>query len=162
MKFLLFNVVVAGALVFLFAGDRADVGASVAALSDKAAEAVAETRSVPAGRAPEPEAVAPPAKTRVPVVQPAAKAPEAPEAPALPEPAPRRVASAAPPKAPDLPPDVAERREKVLGDLLQDGTGAETVVEVDPKKFMSPEQRRRDLILLSEEMELFSADTLSR
>ncbi len=163
MKFLLFNLVVAAALVFLFSGDRADVGATVAALSEEAAGSVSETRPAPVERAPEPETVAPPPKTNASMETPAAKAPPVQEkAPAVPETAPGRVASALPPKAPVLPPDVAERREKVLGDLLPDGKGEEKIIEVDPKKFMSPEQRRRDLILLSEEMELFSASTLGR
>ncbi len=167
MKFLLFNLVVAAALVFLFSGDRADIGATVAALSNKAQDIATDTKLQPAA----------PAKPVVPAALPAKKEPAAdPVAPAAvpveqtgkparaaaPETLKRRVASASPPKAPVLPPDVAERREKVLGDLLPDGKGEEKIIEVDPKKFMSPEQRRRDLILLSEEMELFSAGTLGR
>jgi hypothetical protein len=160
MKFLLFNVVVAGALIFLFAGDRADpttsVGAAVAALTDN-------TPDVSSAAEPAPVAAPKPAVPAAgPAALPAEENPEAEAAVPVTEPANGRVASASPPTAPDLPPEVAERRKEVLGDPLPNEKGAEKIIEVDPNKFMSPEQRRRDLILLSEEMELFSAETLGR
>ncbi len=203
MKFLLFNVVVAGALIFLIAGDRADlsksVGTAVAALMDrspnvaKAAELVpvaAPKPAVPAvvpveekpkieasasekisgaGAKPEPVTAPKPAAPAAVLAEEKprteAAAPEkislaaAEPVPELPN---RRTSGAAPPSALELPRDVAERRKEVLKGLLPNEISAEKIIEVDPSKFMSADQRRRDLILLSEEMELFSADTLGR
>ncbi|MEK9644807.1 MAG: hypothetical protein VW547_04620 [Alphaproteobacteria bacterium] len=203
MKFLLFNVVVVGALIFLIAGERADlaksVGTAVAALMDRTPDVANAADPVPvAPRKPEvstavsaekklktkaaaPEKIYGAAAEPVPVTAPKPIAPAAvpaeekrktkaaarenissAAAEPVPESANRRTASAAPPSALELPRDVAERRKEVLGGLLPNEIGTEKIIEVDPSKFMSADQRRRDLILLSEEMELFSADTLGR
>ncbi len=165
MKFVLFNLAVVAALFFLFNPDRADLHA----LADRAYETVGLARD---GAEKVVEKVAPTSK---PVRQAADAAPKPPvsESPASkPEikpahPAPKKqVASQsriAPPKpvaaapAPKLDPAVAQRRAEVLG------TDAPRAAGVAVKeKLMSPEQRRRELFTLAEEMELFYVRRLSR
>jgi len=55
-----------------------------------------------------------------------------------------------------LPPEVEQRREEVLAE----GVVGDPVSEA--QKFMPASTRKRDLMLLSEEMELFSAKAISR
>lgn len=166
MKFLIFNIVVAAALVFLFAGDKGDLTAIagkteklVSDIKSKAVEAVAPPRSE--------ELPATPASTPLPkpAVAPAAAdtpTPKLPEAKAAPLPA-KAAAKPLPttniadrtPKPP-LSPDVAKRRAVVLDD------SATVVSEGTAEKFMPADIRKRELMLLSEEMELFSAKAISR
>lgn len=178
MKFLLFNLAVIAALVFLFNPDKADFHAladrayetvGLAKVSaEKVAKKVAEkagpdTQSQtvePAPEKPEPKPAAPTAKKKS-----VAEAPEpAPVTPIAPPPAqsvpqPAAPAEAAPAIAarpePALDPAVAQRRAEVLGLNAPAAGPAE-------EKLMSPEQRRRELFSLAEEMELFYVKRLNR
>ena len=174
MKFLLFNLAVIAALVFLFNPDKADFRA----LADRAYETVGiardgaeqvlekanqkalgalEKRVVePARKKPEPKPVAP-----APKKQAVAKAP-APTEESAPAVTARKAAvpvNTAPPVAaaaePKLDPAVAQRRAEVLG---LDAPAAGPAEE----KLMSPDQRRRELFSLAEEMELFYVKRLNR
>lgn len=183
MRFLLFNIVVAGALVFLFASDKADLHAAADRAHDaanglktRAFEVIgAREPTTPAAKA-KPKPAAEPAKTL-------GKAPAAREAPLTKAAAsktatesseetfsrnkPLAPAAAAvrevqvatrqliePQTAKPLAPEVAQRREEVLAEGIVGGpvTGN--------GKFMPASTRKRDLMLLSEEMELFSAKAI--
>lgn len=181
MKFLFFNLAVVAALVFLFNPDRADLRA----WADRAYEAIglAKEAAETAVNPPKPAAVAkaapaqeknppvaetpkvaaePAALVAAPAPEPKAPAPKptAPKkravaevAPAAPVPTDRIAVQTAP--EPALDPAVAKRRAEVLGlDAPAAGPAEETL--------MSPEQRRRELFSLAEEMELFYVKRLSR
>ena len=167
MKFVLFNLAVVAALFFLFNPDRADLRA----LADRAYETAGLARD---GAEKIVAKVAPPAISK-PVRQAADATPKpsvfespAPKPEIKPaQPAPKKqVASQsriAPPKpvaaapAPKLDPAVAQRRAEVLG--IDAPRAAGVAVK---EKLMSPEQRRRELFTLAEEMELFYVRRLSR
>ena len=181
MRFLLFNIVVAGALVFLFSSDRADLHAAADRAHDaangiksKAFEVIGAGETVKPGSTVIPVRVTEPAK---PVVQKqaitetgsATATPKTPEetfsqnkplAPAAADAirevqvATRNLVKPAPVKS--LPPEVEQRREEVLAEGIIGGTATGS------DKFMSASTRKRDLMLLSEEMELFSARSISR
>lgn len=183
MRFLLFNIVVAGALVFLFTSDKADLHAAADRAHDaandiksKAFEVIGTKETKP------PKPAAKPAASPEPV-KPAKAAPATPETrtaatPAT-EPASEETFSQNKPLAPaaadavrevqvatrklvkpipveTLPPEVEQRREEVLAE----GIVGDPVTEA--QKFMPASTRKRDLMLLSEEMELFSAKAISR
>ena len=166
MKFLIFNIVVAAALVFLFAGDKGDLTAIageterlVADIKSKAVEAIdAKSPEPPPVKQPAvspPKPAVEPAATEAPV--PTSPAPAAKSAPVKPagHPLPAvDVADRSP--TPPLPPDVAKRRAEVLN------AGDAVVSEGTVEKFMPADIRKRELMLLSEEMELFSARAISR
>ena len=174
MKFLLFNIVVAGALVFLFAGDRdlprsfADrARTEAAAISAKAADMIGISAPEKAAASPTP---APPAAPAAKAPSPAPKREPAATPPALkqaPKPEPVRTVAAAEPDAlpdalPGVPPEVAKRRAEVLGAAPVPDASAARTPDGEPARFMSPEDRRRDLLRLSEEMEIFSATTIGQ
>ena len=169
MKFLLFNLVVAGALVYLFTADRADVHMA----ADKVYEAAGDIKSVArnavgkgrkllrgddAAPAPLPVAPKPLPKTEqkpVPKVSPA------------PPPVKRLVRSApapvvSPKVVPTLPPEVAHRRAEVLG-TAPPKPAPRPIAEIKQGEgFMSPAERRKELFSLAEEMELLYARKISQ
>lgn len=157
MKFLMFNLVVAAALVFLFAGDKGDL-AAIAGKAERAVEQI-KTKAVevikPAEEVSQ-KPVSAPAAAPVPAIE--KKAPPAPKPPPVAKaetapPVPEKTVAARTPQPP-LPPEVKKRRAEVLNDA-----GAPA-----PKagKFMSSGDRKRELLMLSEEMELFSAKAIAR
>lgn len=181
MRFLLFNIVVAGALIFLFTSDKADLHAA----ADRAHDAASDIKSkafevIGAKEAAEPQPVfkpAPvtepekpalkrtvPAEVRSPTVALATTeetfsqnkplAPAAAEAVREVQVATRKLVKPLPPV--NIPAAVEQRREEVLAE----GIVGEPVTEA--QKFMPASTRKRDLMLLSEEMELFSAKSISR
>lgn len=185
MRFLLFNIVVAGALVFLFTSDRADLHAAAdrahAAANDiksKAFEAIGaeqtakpprKSETAPVAEAVEPPATVPAQTEALPATAKAEAAPakteetfsqNRPLAPAAAD-AVREVQIATrklvePLTQEKLPAHVAQRRAEVLAEGI---VGAPDRAE---QKFMPAATRKRDLMLLSEEMELFSARAISR
>ncbi len=165
MKFLLFNIVVAVALVFLFNSDRSDLHA----LADKAhdvASAAKETirdsakpvaEKVVVAAPDRPSNIAMASASRVSVRQ----AVEGASPGNVPSTVTRHVATGPLDEAKTLPADVSKRRAEVLGDIaIPQGPGK--MIDVDVRKFMSGRDRRRDLMQLSEEMELFSAEAIGR
>lgn len=183
MRFLLFNIVVAGALVFLFTSDKADLHAA----ADRAHNAANDIKSkafevIGTKETPRLEPAVKPA-ARPETVKPAKAAPAAAEtrtaATQATEPTSEETFSQNKPLAPaaadavrevqvatrklvkpspveTLPPEVEQRREEVLAE----GIVGDPVSEA--QKFMPASTRKRDLMLLSEEMELFSAKAISR
>ena len=176
MRFLLFNLVVAGALVFLFASDKADLHAAAdrahqaaTGIKARAIEAYGAKETTPAGptRATD-RAKAPPhpfanpvktAKTAAPKPVIGQKSPtltsDIKAKPAAIE-AVRQIRVATRKLVPPLPPEVEKRRKEVLGNTAVPAT------RPSPQNFMSTVSRKRDLMLLSEEMEMFSAKSISR
>lgn len=165
MRFLLFNIVVAGALVFLFTSDRADLHAA----ADRAHDVASDMKSrafgaIGANERPAPEVAVKPDPAAEPA-KPAEKTEETfarnkPLAPAAAD-AVREVQIATrelvePQPAKPLAPEVAQRREEVLAEGIVGGPVAGS------GKFMPASTRKRDLMLLSEEMELFSAKAIGR
>lgn len=174
MKFLLFNVAVIAALVFLFNPDKADFRA----LADRAYETVGIARdgaeqvmekvaekteaapkkrvAEPAQKKPEPKPVAPAPKKQAIAIAPVPIEEATPAVTAYKAAVPVKtappVAAAAEPK---LDPAVAQRRAEVLG---LDAPAAGPAEE----RLMSPDQRRRELFSLAEEMELFYVKRLNR
>lgn len=179
MRFLIFNIVVAGALIFLFAGDKADLHAAADRAHDVATDLKAKAFEVIGAR----EAAAP-KETPKPVAQPAPVKPVTKKVAAKPmtekspivlaepavEPAPgtaaaeavREVQVATRKLVPPLPPEVERRREEVLAEGIVGKNAVRVDREAPSQKFMAASERKRDLILLSEEMELFSAQAISR
>jgi pyruvate/2-oxoglutarate dehydrogenase complex dihydrolipoamide acyltransferase (E2) component len=182
MRFLLFNIVVAGALVFLFTSDKADLHAA----ADRAHDAANDIKSkafevIGAQQTAKPQ----PTIKQAPVTEPAQPAQPAekahaetataetedtfsqnkPLAPAaakavrevqvatrkLVEPQASKRQTVKP-----LQPEVEQRREEILAE----GIVGEPATEA--QKYMPASTRKRDLMLLSEEMELFSAEAISR
>lgn len=184
MRFLLFNIVVAGALVFLFTSDRADLHAAADRAHDAASDIkskafevigakTAAPREAPEARPAAKPAVpakvpAKPVESRSAAASPASEATYSQNKPLAPaaadavrevQVATRQLVDPAPAPAQAikaLPPEVAQRREEVLAE----GIVGEPVTEA--QKFMPASTRKRDLMLLSEEMELFSAKAISR
>lgn len=169
MKFLLFNIVVAGALIFLFTSDRADLHAAADRAHDAAsglktrAFEVIGAQNAPAVR-PAPKAETEPAdKKAVVAVLPGEDPAPAAVKPAA-EPKPGAAAAAAVKEVqvatrklvPPLPPEVEKRRDEILAEGIVGGSPS------GKQKFMTASDRKRDLMLLSEEMELFSAKSISR
>ena len=169
MKFLLFNVAVVVALFVLFNPDRADLRAvadrayEAVGLARETAKDVAEKIKVTEPETPEPAPSPEPPKTAAPQTV-AAEVPAdlKPAEPVSAEPHPvemkpadARPADATPVEPPPqaLDPAVAKRRAEVLG---------EGPLPPAEDRLMSPEQRRRELFNLAEEMELFYVKRLSR
>ncbi len=162
MRYVMFNLLVVGALAFLLfdgeppttvrgAVDKIAVKAEQLVEKGKALVQPTETEAEPAKpetvvveRVPEP--VAAPAKP-VPV----AKAPVT-ETPVAAKPAPKRQAK----PARTLPPDVAKRRAEVLGEaaVVAEAPAAPT--------FMTPRVRRGELAKLAEDMELLFVEKVVR
>lgn len=192
MKYLLFNVAVAAALVFLFTADRGEVqkiaGKAHDAASDMkdyankvldngqtmlgrdAAKADRKTEPVPAAT-PAPAAVAPsvtPTTTRPePLAEPASVPPSKPSfsrqlARNLPA-MPEIGSETSKAASVNLDPDVVKRRREVLNGI----DTATTVAKVAPAlkegtRLMTPSERRRELLSLAEEMELLYARSISQ
>lgn len=189
MRFLLFNIVVAGALVFLFTSDKADLHAA----ADRAHDAANGIKSkafevIGAQQTAKPQPVVKQAPVTEPA-QPVERAPaetataesedtfsqNKPLAPAAADavrevqiatrklvkrqtrkPLTIRPQAIRPQAVKQLPPEVEQRREEILAE----GIVGEPATEA--QKYMPPSTRKRDLMLLSEEMELFSAEAISR
>ena len=144
MKFLAFNLVVAAALIFLFSGHEGglesvkdNVIATTEALKDKAekiATAPQKMAEAPQVGESQPQPVIP-AQTE-PEEIPAVKIPE--------------IAHLA------LEPKVRKRREEILG------TNVLPTPAQEKNDFMNPKERRHALMQLAEDMEYFSAETISR
>jgi hypothetical protein len=189
MKFLIFNLAVAAALVFLFAADRGEVQRvagqvrdAVGGVKDYARKALDDGKAALGGTVvPEPpEAAAPlpveaPADARAearPVApQPPEAAPRGRSAPPRP-PAPPRTAvavappgDAIPPAPPGLDPAVAQRRKEVLeGIVSADPAPASSPAPAlrEGTRLMSAADRRKELLSLAEEMELLYARSVGR
>ncbi len=174
MRFLIFNLVVVGALFYLFAGgqtsatlDKAGVlykvtmaaKSTVAAGRQAAATVLGKVMRVEAPQPPPPTTIAtapiqtPPLEVATRPVVPMLNQPElaAPKAPAMkPDGARTTSPNLIPPPIDD--PAVAQRRAEVLA------TGPVAALKQQPQ-FMSPNQRRQELHALSEEMELLFASS---
>lgn len=159
MKFLIFNLTVAAALFYLISADRAEFQVAAGRVHDAAGEikSMAE-RAVDKGRnmldqsqsQPQPSPVAAPrAAVETPVEAPTVKAPT------MPPPAPKP--ALAKPAAPT--PAVARRRDEILNGVE---TGGQKLSLEAGARMMTPQQRRRELFSLAEEMELLYARTISR
>jgi len=182
MKFLLFNLAVAAALGYLFFADRGQVQETAGRMHDAARDLRTFARQA-YDKAPQLVQAQKPSKKPVRVPEEAAAAgptesPEAPEpavpAAAAPKPAiadrgevpqPPPVASLTPATAETRPirlipdPATAKRRREVLeGRPPRDVTPGLKPGE----RLMSPSERRKELLTLSEEMDLFYARSVSR
>lgn len=185
MKFLIFNLAVAAALVFLFTADRGDVQKMAGQVHDAATDIkdyaertlnkgakIASPGPVATpepARAPAPKLAAEkPAPVHVPVRSPARSPVQTNEKPRpIPTtPVPRqasRVAEAIPPAPPiSLKPDVAQRRQEVLDGVPPIAPANGTPKLQDGTKLMTAADRRKELLSLAEEMELLYARSISR
>lgn len=183
MRFLIFNAVVALALLYLFTGDRGpEEKAKVALGSVKtfASKAVDDVRQrldepkalVRKAAAPKPAPKPVPEKKPEPVAKPAPPTPVERQAEVLPPPAPAPMPSV--PSAPvetvtvakiDTPepaPEVAKRRAEVLAESAPPADTDNRAVEIGGGHLMSPEDRRKALLRLAEDMELFSVGVTGR
>jgi outer membrane biosynthesis protein TonB len=187
MRFLIFNAVVALALLYLFNGDGGPEDKAKAALGSVktfAAKAVDEARGrldkpkPPARKAaaskPVPKPV--PETKPEPVAEPAPPAPVERHAEVLPPPAPAPMPSvpSAPvetvtvagldePAAPPPEPEVAKRRAEVLADSTEPADTGDRAVEIGGDGLlMSVDERRKALLRLAEDMELFSVGVTGR
>jgi hypothetical protein len=163
MKFLMFNLVVAGALVYLFTADRADVHAAADrvyetadGIKSAARDAVGKGRELLQG---DQAAESRPAPSPKPIQKPAPEA--SPVAPTV-----KQVAQSNIPRP--VPPEVARRRDEVMGTALaapvaRAAPGQPNIPELKQgEKFMSPAQRQKELFSLAEEMELLYARKISQ
>ncbi len=157
MRYVMFNLLVVGALAFLlFDGEPpTTVRGAVDKIAVKAEQLVEKGKAMVQPTEAEP---AKPAKPEPVVVE---RVPEPVAAPAKPvakvkapvaAPAPKRVAKPARP----LPPDVAKRRAEVLGEaaVVAEAPAAPT--------FMTPRVRRGELAKLAEDMELLFVEKVVR
>ena len=184
MKYLLFNVAVAAALVFLFTADRGEVQKIAGRVHDAAGDmkdyankalntgqTLLDRDAVKAEPKPAPAPAAAPSK---PITPPMAPARVTPPAPSSTPPLPRKLAKNLPAipetgaqittRAPvNLNPDVARRRQEVL-----DGIDAASVADAafpvlkEGTRLMTASERRKELLSLAEEMELLYARSISR
>ena len=162
MKFLIFNLAVAAALFYLISADRTEFQVAAGRVHDAAGEiksmavsAVDKGRNMLDRAQPQPSpAAAPRAAVETPVVKtPAVETPV--KAPAMAPPVPKP--ALAKPAAPT--PAVAQRRDEILNGAE---TGRQKLSLKDGTHMMTPQQRRRELFSLAEEMELLYARTVSR
>ena len=150
MKYLMFSLVVAGALIYLFTADKADI-----ALNDDGRDQVFKEMIEKADVATANAKAALSSKEIVPEV------PSVTTSPSIKTPAPQVAAlmqeQSEPPQAmkeQKLAPEVAKRREEILDPAPQNaGQGFEIVANTD---------RQEQLRELSEDMELFSAQISSQ
>jgi hypothetical protein len=183
MKYLLFNVAVAAALVFLFTADRGEVQKIAGQVHDAAgdmkdyANKMLRTSqdqpvrdAVKTERKPQPAPLLPAA---TPSATPSATRPEPPSEPPSQPAIPRQLAKPIPAipeigsetsktAAVDLNPEIARRRQEVL-----DGIDTASAVDGAPAlkegtHLMTASQRRKELLSLAEEMELLYARSISR
>lgn len=150
MKFLIFNLTVAAALFYLINADRTEFQVAAGRVHDAAGEIKSmAVRAVDKGRdmldrpppQPSPAAAPRPVPVRETAVKAPTMAPPAPNPPAAPTPA------------------VAQRRDEILNGVE---TGRQQLSLKDGARMMTPQQRRRELFSLAEEMELLYARTVSR
>lgn len=189
MRFLMFNAVVALALLYLFTGgDRPQdkAAAAMGSLKTIASRAVDDVREkldkphtpVMVAKAPAPAPRPKPERKPAPIAE--AAPPAAPAQPVqqiqpekqatvLPKPAPEpmpdvppvpvgkvTVAKVAAPESPSPAPEVAKRRAEVLAESTPPTDDETRAVEIGAGPLMTPEERRKALLRLSEDMELFS------
>ena len=158
MRYVMFNLLVVGALAFLlFDGEPpTTVRGAVDKIAVKAEQLVEKGKAMVQPTEAEP---AKPAKPEPVVVE---RVPEPVAAPAKPvakvkapvaAPAPTRVAKPARP----LPPDVAKRRAEVLGEAAEVAAARPT-----SPTFMTPRVRRGELAKLAEDMELLFVEKVVR
>jgi hypothetical protein len=176
MKFLVFNLAVTAALVFLFTADRGDVQKMAGQVHDAAADVKAyaqrtlnsgkkklDTSEGSAATAPAPIQQTSPATPARPVPEvdpaPARKTPP----PAAAPPQPLRTADVATKSKQEsdatLKPEVAQRRQEILDGVAP---AAQEPRLKDGAKLMSATDRRKELLSLAEEMELLYARSISR
>jgi pyruvate/2-oxoglutarate dehydrogenase complex dihydrolipoamide acyltransferase (E2) component len=162
MRYLLFNLLVVGALAFLlFDGDPpTSVRGAVDEIAVKADRLVEKGKAL-VGRTEQERPAEPTAQVeRAPIAEPepkpAASAAAKPPASAPPPPAKPRKAAGAPART--LDPYVARRRAEVLGEATGDGATDTTVAT----EFMAPRVRRGELHKLAEDMELMFVEKVSR
>jgi hypothetical protein len=170
MKFLIFNVVVAAALVFLFAGEKGEIN-NVAQKADKK---IAELKKSVSGLIEEQnqdipslkklsEPIAAPAQPPSPAQQDVAKPTKPPSKPREPGPQKATTQDDMTPETSyslsqktnsspvsSLPKEVVKRRNEVLGD-------SEEAPKVVKNSFMTLKARKRELLFLAEEMEILAA-----
>jgi len=161
MRFLMFNLVVAAALVYLLrdGGMPERVLQSVAMVKDGVHSLAAEP--APAADAKAASVSSTPAATETAAAPPPAG--PAPAAPKATPPAAPAVSASLTPRPEDLlptdDPAVRQRRAEVLGTAGPEAAPA--TMAADPA-FMAPQLRRRELQVLSEEMELLFSELISR
>jgi hypothetical protein len=162
MKFLMFNLVVAGALVYLFTADRADVHAAADRVYETADEiksvarnAVGKGRRLLQGDEAAPARPIPSAPQARPQIQ------QIPVPKAAPVPPPvKQVARRG--SIPNLSPEVIRRRDEVLGNVSPSREQAAIPEIKKGENFMSAAQRQKELFSLAEEMELLYARKISQ
>ncbi len=150
MKYLAFNLLVAGALAYML------IGGDPPRTIERALDMVVG-KTGPAARAQKQASRADPAKTRP------AAAPETPSRPAASPPAPAKTAAPEPIIA-SMTAAVARRRAEVLGDApARAATQATPAPRPSPRteSFMSPAERRRELETLAEDMEMVFFDKVA-
>jgi hypothetical protein len=165
MKFLIFNVVVAAALVFLFAGEKGEIN-NVAQKADKK---IAELKKSVAGliedknqdipslkKLSEPTGAptTPPSPAQQKAAKPA-KPPSKPREPDTQAEMSQKTSHSLSRKAKSspiisLPEEIVKRRNEVLGD-------SEEAPKVVKNSFMTSKTRKRELLFLAEEMEILAA-----
>jgi hypothetical protein len=159
MKFLIFNIAVAAALIFLFTADKVDLQVAVTQAHEAAGEVKKIARKIAGDGRSLIRKAAGDVEEKAPVVE--APKPVAPE-PVAPPPAPVRLAKA--PEAiaapPPLPPEVAARRAEILSGVMAPETGSPVLKQGE--KLMTSSERRRELLSLAEEMELLYARSLGQ
>lgn len=168
MRFLLFNIVVAGALIFLFAGDKDDLHAAADRAHDAATGLKAKAFEIIGAKKTPSVEKTPKTATRPATATTGEKPKSAPANPAenphagtAAADAVKEVRVATRKLVPPLPKEVAMRREEVLSEGIV-GENVSAIDESVKQRFMAASDRKRDLMLLSEEMELFSARSIGR
>ena len=163
MKFLLFNLIVAGALVYLFGAGPVtnavtDGVAVVAKITDKLVDKAKDIGG--RGESAAPPAQAKPARKKVPKKVTAAPRSPAVVKPVVPAPAP--AAQGAPErKAANLAPIIEAVDVRTLP-VHAAPSPAITEAKAKAAKFMTPKQRWRELNRLAHDMELMYADKVTR
>ncbi len=175
MKFLIFNLTVAAALFYLVTADRSEFQVAAGRVHDVAGEiktmakdAVDEGRRMLGRKTSRAE----PAPAQAPRLADAVKKVTETRIPATPPPAPPADTKAEPPPVPNtavakspvpvppvIEPAVAQRRDEVLKGVAPD---ERRLSLKEGERMMTPEQRRKELFSLAEEMELLYARTVSR
>ena len=181
MKFLIFNLTVAAALFYLVTADRTEFQVAAGRVHDVAGEikSMAE-RAVDKGRnmlgrsrpQPSPAAGIADATEKPPAAAPRSVGETPAEAPTMPPPETGTETGTEPPPAPKpalakpaaptpaaSEPAVARRRDEILNGVEID---RQQLSLKDGARMMTPQQRRRELFSLAEEMELLYARTVSR
>ncbi len=162
MKFLMFNLVVAGALVYLFTADRADVHAAADRVYETADEIKTVARNaVGKGRRLLQSDGAPPSRPIAPAPRARPQLDPKPVLKAAPAPPPvKQVARQEPTQK--LSPEVIRRRDEVLGNLSPSQIQSAIPEIKKGESFMSSAQRQKELFALAEEMELLYARKISQ